>query len=589
MNGSGKIRFALLIAALAITFSTEATADPYSDAWGAPAGVWVEHIGGDPYGVRPYTSIGTDVFPISDDWSSLLLHASGRVTNEGRGGASAGLHHRVLFDGAFGPAIFGAGIWYDLNQTPDKNRFQQGSFSAELLMPLWSFRANGYHPIGPSDRNVAVVQTFDPARFSGHHLVVDPRTIFFDEEALRSVEVEVARSLIEESAEGYAGYYRLDGDRTGGVNGVKVGFRGFFTDCVSGSLTVAHDDLFDTSVFGSLTVTFGSAGKLPLKFSDRLLSRVQRNAQVVVSGLRREDIGDPITLESNGVPIEFSHVNSSGAAGNGTFEDPFGALADANTDPNKANRDVIYVHADSTFSNQSFELSPNQRLLGEGGGVAHAVVTDQFGSVVLPAGSGGVAAPVIDLVDGAAVTVNNSTEVSNFRITGSGTGLYVPAVGGSVSASHLSLDGNRTGIHFDNSVVSFAATNPIRIDNSTSDGVRVNGGSGQIAFEDLMIDQAGGSGILVDSFGGTFVVAGDTIISDVAVDGIRIETSAPAVFTFVNVAVDTAGDDGLDFETLDGTVNVVGATHVSGFGDQPIVLPAGLGTVLFANPPVIVP
>ena len=108
MDGSGKLRVALLIAALATISSTRAQADPYSEAWGAPAGVWIEHYDGDLYGTRPYTGIGTDVFPISDDWSALMLHVSGRVTNEGRGGASAGLHHRVLFDGLFGPAILGA-------------------------------------------------------------------------------------------------------------------------------------------------------------------------------------------------------------------------------------------------------------------------------------------------------------------------------------------------------------------------------------------------------------------------------------------------------------------------------------------------
>jgi hypothetical protein len=589
MDGSGKLRFALLAAVLAMTSSINAQADPYSDAWGAPASVWIEHIGGDPYGARPYTGIGTEVFPLSDGWSSLMLHASGRVSNERRGGASAGLHHRVLFDGGFGPAIFGAGVWYDLTQTRFNNRFQQGSFSAELLMPLWSFRANGYHPIGPSDRNAAIVQTYDPARFTGHHLVVDPRTIFFDEEALRSVEVEVARSLLEESAEGYAGYYRLDGDRTGGVNGVKVGFRGFFTDCVSGSLTVAHDDLFDTSVFGSLTVTFGSAGKLPLRFSDRLLSRVQRNSQVVVSGLRREFIGNPITLTNNGAPIEFNHVNSSAVAGNGTFETPFAALSDANSDPDKANRDVVYVHADSTFSNQFYELSPNQRLLGEGDGVEHQVTTDQFGQVVLPAGSGGVAAPVIDLVDGAAITANDTTEISNFVITGSGTGLRMPALNGDVDVSNLRFAGNNYGIVFANFAGSFRSHGPIQIDNSSVAGVNVDGGTSAITFDELTIDQSLGSGLLVSNFSGAVNVIGPTSISNVTEDGIRIDMSAPAAFTFGDLTVDTAGDDGLDLATMDGLLNSTGVTTVSAFGDQAIVFPLGAGTVIFAVPPTIIP
>ena len=214
------------------------------------------------------------------------------------------------------------GIWYDANRSRNENFFQQGSFSAELLMPQWSIRANGYHPIGDSEKNIGVVTRFNPARFEGHYLLVDPRTFIFDEEALRSVEVEVAKSLIEQSAEGFAGYYRLEGDRTEGVSGVKVGFRGFLTDYLSASMTVAHDDLFDTSVFGSLTVTFGAAGKLPISFSERLLSRVQRNPQQVVNRLRRIVPGTPIVLANNGTPIEFSHVNSSGAMGDGTFETP---------------------------------------------------------------------------------------------------------------------------------------------------------------------------------------------------------------------------------------------------------------------------
>ena len=80
--------------------------------------------------------------------------------------------------------------------------------------------------------------------------------------------------------------------------------------------------------------------------------------------------------------------------------------------------------------------------------MSHAVDTDQFGLVVLPVGSGGAAAPIIDLVDGDAVTVNSSTEISNLRITGSGSAVLVPAVAGSVRASHLQLDGNFIGINF---------------------------------------------------------------------------------------------------------------------------------------------
>jgi hypothetical protein len=112
----------------------------------------------------------------------------------------------------------------------------------------------------------------------------------------------------------------------------------------------------------------------------------------------------------------------AGAAGlnEGTFEDPFSAL------PATQEADIIYLHADSVFSGQSYTLAADQRLLGEGSGNLHLVDTDQLGDIVLPDGSGGANRPVFDAAAANAVTLaGEGNEVSNIAITNAvGSGIF---------------------------------------------------------------------------------------------------------------------------------------------------------------------
>ena len=64
---------------------------------------------------------------------------------------------------------------------------------------------------------------------------------------------------------------------------------------------------------------------------------------------------DGATLTFGGTPITVNHVSGSGA-GDGSFGNPHGSLTDADLDPNKSDRDIVYVYSGATFTNQDFHL-----------------------------------------------------------------------------------------------------------------------------------------------------------------------------------------------------------------------------------------
>jgi hypothetical protein len=366
----------------------------------------LRHMEGDGQGDVPaYTNFGFTKF-IWGPQGVLLLDGGARITNEGDPGFTIGAHRRIVSGGT----ILGAGLFYD------EQGYHQGSLALELFTRNWAFRANGYAILGDDLEEDSEYSTTPDTiiDFEGNNILARDLVLeeFYDV-AMSGVDAEIARVIGSYSSEAFLGGYYYEGDIGEHALGAKAGLRGFLMPDLAASLMVSGDELFGTNVFGGVTWFLGARGGLSRPdVSRRLTIPVERNEQIVVNEVhRREPLAGPIVLSHDDEEIEVVHVRAL-AAGTleGTIENPFDAL------PDTQDADIVYVHADGVFANQSYTLAAEQRLLGEGDGNLHLVETDELGEIVLPAGNGGVTRPVIRMSPDNAVTLAEGSEVSNLAI-----------------------------------------------------------------------------------------------------------------------------------------------------------------------------
>ncbi len=299
-------------------------------------------------------------------------------------------------------------------------------------------------------------------------------------------------------------------------------------------------------------------------------TRVSRSTVIeentVVSG------GTTILTDANN-PITVNHVNDSNAAGDGTIEHPHGALDDADADPNKTNRNIVFVHSGTTFTNQSYTAVPNQRVLGEGDNNQHLVNTDQLGVTPLPEsspGANGNPRPVIQNTAGVAFDANNNTEISNFTINSPGTGVRMNALSGNVNANRLTVINSTTGIDIIGGAGQFTLTD-VTVTDPTARGININGGTSNIVFGSTVIDP--GNGL----FG-----PGD-INQSANGSALMVMGGHSGSFMFNNGTINATNGDGLQFNNADGNYGFAGPITLNG-GDAGIdILGNSNGTFTFAG------
>jgi hypothetical protein len=382
----------------------------------------VTHIAGDGQGDVPaYTHIGFTKFGWLED-GVVMFDVAARVTDDAEGGYTLGIHRRVIA----GDMIFGGGAYYDWQQD-----FHQGSLAFEVFTENWTFRSNGYLVFGDKVETDSDYHTTAQTNifFQGNNILAD--NLLLEEHsrvALSGIDMEVARN-IGAASEAFVGGYLLDGELGQNTVGVKCGARGFWTPDIQLTATVGHDDIFGTNIYGGVSWFIGARGGLSRpNMTRRIIVPVERNEQVAVAKVHSEEfVAGPIVLTHDDEPIEIVHVEAGAAGANdGTFEDPFNAL------PPTQDADIVYVHANGVFNNQSYTLAEDQRLLGEGAGNVHLVKTDQLDEIILPAGNGGGNRPIIQNSAGNAIVIGGGdSEVSNMEIQNAGlNGIFADGVDG---------------------------------------------------------------------------------------------------------------------------------------------------------------
>ncbi len=435
---------------------------------------WVEHIAGGGPGWDPYTALGGSI-PVPFGNGVLMIEGQGLLTNDGNGAGSVGIHRRFFV----GRSLFGVGVWYDVTQSPNQNTFHQTSASLEWFPSgHWTVRGNGYLPVGTRTENLATIPSMSGpvVGFRQNNLISSTVVATrIDDAAMRGYDLEVARNIGTWAGEAFIGYYNYEGDVGGSTDGLRAGARGYITPRLAGSITVSDDADFGTNVYGGITWFFGGRGaKAPRSLCDKLTIPVERNPQIVINEARTALI-DSEVLTSDGVPITITHVRSQGGGSNlGTWENPFTSL------PATQSTDIVYVHANSTFDVQSYILNPGQSFLGEGDGNTHSILTDQLGSVTLPAGNGGANRPVIQNTP-IGVQVADGSLVSNVRIANTISGIFADSVAATVDVDRTIIEDSQAAILIDNSAAQFTFTD-VSVTDATLAGLSVNGGSANVDF-----------------------------------------------------------------------------------------------------------
>lgn len=519
--------------------------------------------------VPAFTGIGATHYAYRNG-GVLLLELEGRITNIGGGGASGAVHRRY----AHGETIFGAGAFYDLSQSENEFLYQQTGVSLEAMHGPWSLRANGYIPLGDRGHSITQADSILAGTFfyQGNNIVADAIAQQVEETSFGGVELELSQAIYSIDNELYIGYYHLQNESGVTADGFKGGFRGFVLPALAVNITISDDDVFGTNVYGGFTWYFGKGYNACTSGTNYgLLNRVERNRQVAVKEVITP-VPTQVTLTFDDEVITVMHVNDDGAGGDGTFENPFGSLTDADNDPDKDDFDIVLVHSDTSFDNQSFTVSPEQRFLGEGDDNLHIIDTDQFGLIFLPEASDVSAPrPIIENTAGTAITLADDSIASNFTIDNATTALLANNLSGEININRIDITDGDTAIDIDMGDAEFSITG-VNITDPATVAININGGSSEVTFGSDFVDQING------------LFGASTIDQNENGSAVNVMGGHDGTFTMVAASSIAATDgNGLQFNNADGEYNFNGTVMLDG-GDAGIdILGNSDGTFTFSS------
>ncbi|NJP11315.1 MAG: right-handed parallel beta-helix repeat-containing protein [Leptolyngbyaceae cyanobacterium RU_5_1] len=354
---------------------------------------------------------------------------------------------------------------------------------------------------------------------------------------------------------GYAGLYYLSaGDSSVGGRG-RLEARPF--DFLTLGLTVQHDGIFGTNVFGTIALTFPGSrpkGANPKSVQARLGEMPYRINAIAIDHQREVEVTSSpftdtiLTNPATGQPYFFQHVTLGANGGDGTFETPFGLVQPALNATRLDGNDIVYVQAGTNPGIPAFTIPDRVQVLSTGPvQLVPAIIAGQLvPSYQLPLSGSGVFPSVTGTV-----TMGNDTVLSGFSITS--------ATGAGVTFSNVS----RVQIR-DNFIT------------NTADSGILGNGVGDATLLRNQITSARNQGVFLRN-AGTVTIADNTITNTIA-GTTTVANPITGDITIGPITIPNPGSiiplpngQGIVVSSASGPTNIQRNT-VSGTGTQGIVL-----------------
>jgi hypothetical protein len=368
---------------------------------------------------------------------------------------------------------------------------QQWSAGAEILAHGWEMRGNYYQTFGETFNLVGQRIDQNSAAFAGNNITFTRVDTFA--EALKGFDAEAGVLLPGDIAErfdlrAFGGGYFYEGENIDGFAGWSTRLQADIGRWLELGLKLTDDEVFSTTLSFNAAVYFGgfeSQEHTKRSAIQRFRDPVRRNMNVVASTSDTLAPGQIAIDPDDNLPFTVAHVNSNDLIGpfNGTVENPFANL----TQGLGANTDIVFVHAGSQFTaapQNIVSLLPSQKLIGEG--LIQTNRNTETSVTVLALGN-----PLqLTLPDSPTFAANPN--------------LLRPTIANTV--------GNAVTMANDSTFSGFI------IDNPTGHGIFSNGAV-DTSINDVLIQGAGQSAILLQNTAGTTAITNTTLIADVAANG----------------------------------------------------------------------
>ncbi len=476
------------------------------------------------------------------------LFGDGRLflTDAGKMGGSAGLGLRQYFQRT--DMVLGASGWYDRDDSRGVP-FEQLGLSLELFSQWMDIRSNWYTGIGNRTSSLGTFVVPNSAVFTGHNITYSSQENFATSSDMVDVMVtvpvpgEVSQSM---NLEASAGYYRLftPGLNIQGVDGFKLRVDGDFLDRVVHVYSeLTQDPVFDTKLVIAADVNYWHNLESRPRFGasqfNRIAQWVRRNRNVVARNSAIVTTGVTAINPNTGNAYYVNHVrnvpspppaNYPAPAGNGTVETPFQYIDEAQAAI--PNSDIIFVHADSVFTDRPLVFDDNDVILGEG--VTHTIPVQGLSQpLTLPRATTGTNRPVfqdtvgVPASSGAAVKLANNVTFAGFDINNTtGIGIIGSGINGA-TVRDIRINGttgvDSHGVFLLNSTGTISLQR-VNITDTIGNAFFVDGGDASIVYDTGVITNSSGYSVLIQNNTGTVNMNGTTT-TDTGGRGVKVTNS----------------------------------------------------------------
>lgn len=410
--------------------------------------------------------------------------------------------------------IYGFNIFWDSRQF-DAFLFNQAGIGFESFGRCIDLEVNGYTPaVNDTDQRSLA--------FTGNNLLVYTVNALSGADFLLGYNIPAIGDV---RARVLGGGYFFDSNNTPDATGWRVRLEAAVRDWLSISAVAQDDDLYGRNTIVSIELrrqiehesnvvtesmrkkfrnSRGGGDGHTIRY--RLASPVRRHEQIVLTEMTE------VATDLMGNPLTFVHV-VPGAAGTGTFENPYGTITNAMGDA-LAPTSIVYTPEGGTF-NEDVMLVAGTQLRSNS---PPQIVTAQQGTLQLPFSGASSDLTMLTSTINGDVALADNTVLSGFDVVGtvSATGLTMPAV---------------------------VDTNRIRQPLAGMDAVVLTD-STDITLNNLLIDQSGARGIGIDN---SSAAISSVTLSTITGDAIEIDSGAAAsTVSITDTAISGTGGEGID-------------------------------------------